>query len=203
MAGGVFKDRSTAVRYFRFAAEQGVAEAQYRCAIALLTGDARHRNLAATFCYLKLSAEKSFPDGQFTIASMAENGLPPFLSADDFTAVRYYEQCCDCLPMGAACLGWCLQTGRGIPVDFTADSGDPDGVNCFGCCLERGNGVDADIGRAVFHYRRPASLGHPDALFNLGRCVEYGKGIPQHLLRAAKYYLLSPEMKNVAAQNSF
>jgi hypothetical protein len=40
--------------------------------------------------------------------------------------------------MGATCLGWCLQTGRDIPIDIiavaecfkkAADSDDPDGVN--------------------------------------------------------------------------
>jgi TPR repeat protein len=67
---GVSKDRSTAARYFRFAAEQGVSEAQYRCAIALLTGDVGHRNLTAAFCYLKLSTENGFPDGQLALMTV-------------------------------------------------------------------------------------------------------------------------------------
>jgi TPR repeat protein len=54
-----------------------------------------------------------------------------------------------------------LQTGRGIPVDFTvaaecfkkaADSNDADGINGFGRCLECGDGIDPDIHRAVFYY---------------------------------------------------
>jgi hypothetical protein len=104
-------------RYFRFATEQGVAEALYHCGIALLTGNASHRNITGAFCYLKLSAENGSPDGQFAIACMAENGIGPFPFADLNTAVRSYERCCDLSRMGAACLGWCLQTGWGIPID--------------------------------------------------------------------------------------
>jgi TPR repeat protein len=197
---GVSKERITAARYFRFAAEQGIAEAQYRYGISFLTDDAGRRNITDALLYLKLSAENSSPNGQFVIACLAENGLPPFPSTDLDTAVRSYEQCCDLSPIGAVCLGWCLQTVRDIPGDFTAavqclkraaDSNDPDSVNCFG------------VDRAVSHYRRAASLGHQDALFNLGRSLESGKGIGQDALRAVKHYRLSAEMNNAAAQNSF
>jgi TPR repeat protein len=209
---GISKDRNTAARYFRLAAEEGVAEAQYRYGMALLSGDAGARNIGMAIRYLQLSAKNGNPDGQFIVACMAENGIALFASADLGIAVRYYERCCDLSPAGAASLGWCFQTGRGIPVDFTAaaecfkkaaDSDDPDGVNCFGCCLEDGRGVDPDIDRAVSHYERAASLGHPDALFNLGRCLEYGKGIDRDPLRAAKCYRRSAEKKNAAAQNRF
>jgi hypothetical protein len=52
---GVSTDRITAAHYFGFAAEQGVAEAQYRYAIALLI-DVGHQDTAGS------------PDGQFAIA---------------------------------------------------------------------------------------------------------------------------------------
>jgi TPR repeat protein len=143
---------------------------------------------------------------------MAENGIGAFSSVDLITAAHHYEQCSDSLAAGAACFGWCLQTGRGIPVDFTvaaefftksADLDDPDGTNCFGCCLEHGRGVDTDIERAVRYYRKAALLSHADGMYNFGRCCEYGKGIDRNLHRAAKYYRLSAELKNAAAENSF
>jgi hypothetical protein len=40
-------------------------------------------------------------------------------------------------------------------------------------------------------------------MYNFGRCLEYGKGIEQDFDRAAKYYRLSAERKNAAAENSF
>jgi TPR repeat protein/serine/threonine protein kinase len=143
---------------------------------------------------------------------MAENGIRPFTSVDVDTAVRYYQRCCELSPAAAASLGWCLQLGRGIPIDFitaaecfkkAADSNDPDGINSFGCCLERGQGVDLDIDRAVSHYRTAASISHPDAQYNFGRCLEYGRGIGKDPARAGKFYRLAAENKNAAGQNSF
>jgi TPR repeat protein len=143
---------------------------------------------------------------------MAENGIGAFSSPHIDTALRYYEGCSDLSPAGSACFGWCLQTGFGIPIDFTvaaeflrkaADSDDVDGMNSFGCCLERGEGVDANIDWAVSYYRKAAKQSHPDGMYNFGRCLEYGKGIEQNIFRAAKYYRLSAEQKNASAQNSF
>jgi TPR repeat protein len=208
----VLEDRSAAPGDFRFAAEEGGAEAQYRRGMSLLSGSTGHRNIPIAIRCLQLSAENGSPEGQFAVACMAENGIAAFHSADLGTAVRYYERSCDRSPAASACLGWCLQTGRGIPVDFTvaaecfkhaADSDDADGINCFGCCLERGKGVEVDIDGAVSHYRRAASKSHSDALYNFGRCLEYGIGIDRNPQRAAKYYRLSAEMKNASAQNSF
>jgi TPR repeat protein len=55
----------------------------------------------------------------------------------------------------------------------------------------------------VRYYRKAGSLFHPDGLYNFGQCLEYGKGINQDLFRAPKYYRLSVELKNAAAQNNF
>jgi TPR repeat protein len=143
---------------------------------------------------------------------MAENGIGAFSSAHLLTVVQNYERCSDLSPAGSSRFGWCLQTGLGIPIDFTvaaefskkaADSNDADGLNSFGCCLEQGQGVDVDIDLAVRYYRKAPSLFHPDGLYNFGRFFENGKGIDQNLLRAVKYYRLSAELKNAAAQNSF
>jgi TPR repeat protein len=79
-----------------------------------------------------------------------------------------------------------LQTGLGIPIDFTvaaeflkkaADSNHADGLNSFECCLEQGQSVDEDIDFAVRYYRKAASMFHPDGLYNFGRCLEYRKGL--------------------------
>jgi TPR repeat protein len=169
----VLKDLTLACHYFRLAAEQGVAESQYRYGIWLLSRDSRHRDIAGAIHTLKLSVDNGSPDGQFAIAWMAENAIGPFHSIDLGTAVRCYEQCSDRCTAGAACFGWCLQTGHGIPVDFTvpaecfkkaADSNDADGINGFGCCLERGEGIDRDIHLAAFSYRRAVLLSHSDGL---------------------------------------
>jgi hypothetical protein len=105
-----------------------------------------------------------------------------------------------------------LQTGRGVPVDFTiaaeffkkaADSHDVDAMNSFGCCLEQGKGVDINTDLAVSYYRRAAKQFDSDGMYNFGRSLEYGKSIDENVFRAAKYYRLSAEQQNAAAENSF
>jgi TPR repeat protein len=67
---------------------------------------------------------------------------------------------------------------------------------------DSGQGVDEDPEWAVQYYRRATIDSHPDEMYNVAQCLEYGKGIDEDPLRAAKYYRLSPQLKNVAAQNS-
>jgi TPR repeat protein len=77
----------------------------------------------------------------------------------------------------SALAGICRRVAAAECLTKAADSNDADSGNCFGGCLERGDGANPDLGRAVWHYGRAASLGDPDALYNFGHCVEYGKGI--------------------------
>jgi TPR repeat protein len=209
---GISRDLTESAHYFKLAADQGIAEAQYHRGISLLTRQTGKRDIEGAIRYLKHSAQNGSPEGQFVFGCMAENGIGSFCSVDLLTAVEYYEGCSDDLAAGSAFLGWCLQTGRGIPIDFTisaeyfrkaADSGDADGMNNIGCCFEEGKGVDRNIELAVRYYRRAASQKHADGLFNFGRCLEYGKGIDRDVYRAAKYYRLSASLKNAAAENSF
>jgi TPR repeat protein len=109
---------------------------------------------------------------------MPENGIGAFSSVDLLTAVQYYEGCSEFSVEASLRFGWCLRTGREIPVDFTiaaeffkkaADLNNSDGINSFACCLEQGEVVDPDTDQAVSHYRRVAKQGHPDGIYNFGQ----------------------------------
>jgi TPR repeat protein len=69
------KDLALSGHYFRLAAEQGVAESQYRYGLWLLNCHNGHRDTAGAIHSLKLSADNSSPDGQFAIACIAENAI--------------------------------------------------------------------------------------------------------------------------------
>jgi TPR repeat protein len=172
-----------AIHYFDPAANQGFAEAQYDLGICLLTCLTPNHNLEDAFRNLKFSAENGNADGEFAITCTAEHGIGAFCSVDLITAAQYYERCSNLSPAASTCFGWCLQSGRGIPVEITvaaeffkraADLDDVDGVNSFGCCLEQGQGVDPDIDEAASYYRRATSHFHPDGMYNFGRCLREG-----------------------------
>jgi TPR repeat protein len=72
--GALLRHGIIKIRYFKFAAEQRVAETQYRYGIALLAGEAGYRNIAEGIRHLQLSAD------QFVVACIAENAIGLFLS---------------------------------------------------------------------------------------------------------------------------
>jgi TPR repeat protein len=175
-----------------------------------ITSQSVNRDIPTAIQYFNQSAEHGSANGQFAVAWMEENGIGP--TANLGRAVRFSERCSELLPARSVCLGWCCQTGTGIPVDLrvaadylkkAGDTNGADGINSFGCCLEHGQGFDVDIEFAVRHYQRAAFLSQPDGMENFGRCLEYGKGTEQDLHRAGKSDRLSAELKNPAAQNSF
>jgi hypothetical protein len=89
---------------------------------------------------------------------MTENGIG--VSVDDALA----GQMCRLSSDGSVSCGWCLDSGKGVPVDVTvaaeffkktSDANDADGANSFGCGLERG-----------------------DALMRIGKCRVHGESSP-------------------------
>jgi TPR repeat protein len=77
------------------------------------------RNFDDVFRYLKLSAESGSPDGQFVVGRVAETGIGGFSPINLDTAIRNHKGCVGHSAAGSNCLGWYLQIGRGIAVDFT------------------------------------------------------------------------------------
>jgi TPR repeat protein len=98
-------DMRSAARYFKLAADQGLAEAECHYGRCLLAGVGLQRDLATAIQYLKLSAAKGSPSGQFVVGWMAENGIGSYV--DRTVAVRYYELSCDLSAAGSARVGWC------------------------------------------------------------------------------------------------
>jgi TPR repeat protein len=124
---------------------------------------------------------------------MAENGIERCV--DLTIAMRSYELSSNLSAAGSARVGWCWQTGKGVPIDFTVaaeffkkavDLNDRWSANSFGCCLECGKGVDTDMELTVRYYRKAMSQSDRDVMYNFARCLEYGKGINQDVIRGAK-----------------
>jgi TPR repeat protein len=118
----------------------------------------------------------------------------------------------DCSAPSSTHDGWCLDAGKGVPVDFTiaaeffkkaCDSNDADGLNSFCYYVERGEDIDENIEHAVFYYRKAGSRSYAYERYNFAHCLEYDKVIGQNFIRAAKYRHLSAELNDANAQNNF
>jgi TPR repeat protein len=87
---GVSKELNGAGHYWKLAADQGFAVAQYRYAICFINGDSLQQDVEGGLRYFKDSAENGNPNGQLAIGCMAENGIGRF-SANSVTIAESTE----------------------------------------------------------------------------------------------------------------
>jgi TPR repeat protein len=207
---GVDRDEVAADHYYLLAASQGVAEAQYLCGHRLLMAHGVDQDLAMAVGYLPSSAENGHTEGELAFAHLLDDGIG--LPQDSVRAAKYYELASASSPRACACYGWCLQQGRGVPVNFTeaaelfqrsAEGGDSFGANGIGVCLETGRGIECQRCDSVSYFRQSAKAHNPAGLSNYGICVETGRAGECNAIRAAQLYRLSSELGNADGLNNF
>jgi TPR repeat protein len=134
------------MHYYKQSADQGNAETQHILGFHFLDRDIH--DYSAAIKYLGLSAAGGDARGQLGFASLLEAGIG--IQPNHILAAYYYKLSSQFIPSASACYGWCLQNGRGIPVDFTeaaeffqkaANNNNADGANSFSVCLELGRGI--------------------------------------------------------------
>ncbi len=86
---GVSKDFAEAVRWYQFAAEQGVADAQFNVGFAYRNGLGVLQDAAEAEQWFRLSAEQGIPVAQFVLGDMYEygEGVPQ----DNAEAEKWYR----------------------------------------------------------------------------------------------------------------
>ncbi len=78
-----------AARYFRIAADAGVADAQYDLGVLLLLGKEPIQSEKEAVHYFKLAAEQEHPDAQYNLGVCYYQGLGVCVSQEE--AIRYLE----------------------------------------------------------------------------------------------------------------
>jgi TPR repeat protein len=84
---GVPRDRAMAARYYRQAAERGLAEAQFRLALMLYEGDGVARDSAHALMWFAIAAARGHPVADWLRADLLDD-LAPILSARAHRAAR-------------------------------------------------------------------------------------------------------------------
>jgi len=72
---GASPDAQAAVRWYRRAAQQGLAEAQFNLAHCLATGHGVLQDYAEARLWMRRAAEQGMPDAQFLLGVMLAEGL--------------------------------------------------------------------------------------------------------------------------------
>jgi len=87
---GVEKNPAEAVKWFRRAAEQGLAEAQFNLALILADGDGVPQDAAQAAYWCRLAAEQGFANSAFRLGQIYEKGSG--VGADRARALAWYKK---------------------------------------------------------------------------------------------------------------
>ena len=184
---GLPRDLATAFQWYRKAAEQGHAEAQFRL------GNLYHRGLdePAMVSWYRRRAEQGYADAQFFLGLMSEigQGLPQdeWINKVEEEAVKWYRKAAE---QGHADAQYRLGNAyhysvRGVPKD------DAEAAKWFRKAAEQGQ-VQAQLTLANWIYRCGGDISW--------RC-RFTRANPDYT-EAAKWYRLAAEQGNAEAQRS-
>jgi TPR repeat protein len=154
-------DDAQAAKWYRLAAEQGSAEAQWLLGASYDSGDGVPEDDAEAVRWYRLAAEQGDARGQWSLGTMflVGTGVPK----DDAEAVNWFQK--------------------------AADQGYVYGQLYLGNMFFSGTGVPRDYAEALRWYRLAAEQGLSDAQVNLGMMYANGEGVPKN--NAEAYFWLN------------
>jgi TPR repeat protein len=104
-------------KYFKLAADQNYAVAQFNYGNCLAKGEGVPLDLIEAAKYYKLAADQNYARGQFTYGWCLEYGLG--IEKDLIEAAQYFKLSADQnLAHGQVYYGACLEEGKGVKVDL-------------------------------------------------------------------------------------
>ena len=166
-AGEIEGDDAEAVRWYRLAAEQGHADAQFNLGDMYTDGLGVAQDYAEATLWYHSAAEQGHASGQDNLGSMYAAGRG--VARDDAEAVRWYR--------------------------LAAEQGHASGQNNLGVMYAAGRGVARDDAEAVRWYRLAAEQGHADARVNLYdnlgimlRDLQLSEGLPERGFMASSIF---------------
>ncbi len=157
---GVEKDASIGVRWYKKAAEQGYAKAQFNLGLCYQFGNGVKKDLNEAIKWFRKSAEQSHADAEAKMGYLTVTGTG--IRQDFQQAMKWYR--------------------------LAAEHGDTSAYYQIGLFYAQGNGVKKDKNRAAQYYIMGAEKGDPEAQYWLGRAYEQGRGI-KHDPERALYWL--------------
>ena len=157
---GVAQNYAEAVKWYRMAADQGNASAQFNLGYCYDMGQGVPQDYGEAVKWYRKSADQGYARAQFNLGVCYKQGQG--VPLDYGEAVKWYRK--------------------------AADQGNASAQFNLGYCYDMGQGVPQDYGEAVKWYRKSADQGYARAQCNLGYCYEYGKGVIKDYTEAAKWY---------------
>jgi len=186
------EDNSEAVNWYRKAAEQGYAEAQYILGNRYCEGNGLKRDYAEAVKWLRKAAEQNHTKAKkyLEIAELhmkAQNGD----NEAQYSLGRRYETGDEVTRKITEAVNWYRKA---------AEKGHARAQFNLGKCYETGNGITKNVTEAIKWYRKAAEQGYAEAQYQLGGCYETGIGVTKKYSEAATWYRKAAEQGHTKAQ---
>jgi TPR repeat protein len=164
-----------AAQYFKLAAHQNNAEAQFRYGRCLDMGEGVSRDLMEAAKYFKLAADQNHAAGQFNYGLCRSRGEG--VSRDLVQAASYFK--------------------------LAADQKHTEAQRRYGLSLYESEGVSRDLASAAQYLKLAADQNDAWAQFDYGVCLSKGEGVPRDLTRAVTYFKLAADQHFTPAQAAY
>ena len=212
---GIETDSDTALKWFRKAAEQGNADAQYefgKSFAIIFDKRLRKKEELEGVAWLRKAAEQGQKEAQYYLGHY----LMWYYDTRD-TSKDIQTEGVDWLHRAAekghvkaqSLLAYSYWAGDGVERNYVkavkwyraaAEEGDAESQYGLGRCYEQGLGVDMNLKEAIHWYFRAADQGYTDAQYKLGWCFYNGKGWPKNYADAVTWYRKAAEQGHMYAQ---
>ena len=201
-------DYSEAVSWYRKAAEQGYAKAQFNLGVMYENGEGVAQDYFEAINWYRKAAEQGNAYAQCNLGYMYENGIG--VSHDYSEALNWYRMAAEQGNETAQNnLGNMYSNGYGVAQDYSealnwyrmaAEQGYAPAQNNLGNMYCDGEGVDQNYSASVRWYRKSAEQGYARAQCNLGYMYNNGYGVDQDYSEAVYWYKKAAEQGNAPAQ---
>ena len=161
-----------AVKWFRHAAEQNLAGAQFNLAVCYEAGQGVKQDAVEAGKWYHKAAEQDYPDAQNNLASCYSSGQG--VAKDMVEAVKWYRK--------------------------AAEQDYAEAQSSLGASYATGQGVKRDDAEAVKWFRKAAMKKSDRGQYNLGVCYQDGRGVARDETEAYKWFLLAAAQGNQGAR---
>ena len=204
------EDKRKAVEWYRKAAEQGIAVAQFNLAVCYGDGEGTAVNKPEAFHWYKAAAEQGIAVAQYNLAVCYDNG-----KGTEVNKTEAFRWCKAAAEQGIAIaqynLAVCYSNGIGTAVDkpeavrwykAAAEQGIAVAQYNLAVCYDIGEGTEINKPEAFRWYKAAAEQGLAVAQYNLAVYYANGKGTEVNKTQAFHWYKAAAEQGYANAQNN-
>tara|TARA_R110002072_G_scaffold156742_1_gene307269 strand:+ start:4565 stop:5863 length:1299 start_codon:yes stop_codon:yes gene_type:complete len=196
---GVPPDYAQAVTWYRKAADQGHAKAQYNLGVMYAKGEGVPQDYKQAVTWYRKAADQGNAEAQNNLGLIYASGKG--VPQDDKQAMRWFRKAADQgYAVAQITLGLMYSLGKGVPQDDkqavtwyrkAADQGNASAQSKLALKYYSGKGVPLDYKQAMTWYRKAADQGDADAQYTLGYMYYKGLGVPQDYVQAHMWWNLA------------